>query len=255
MGPPVGLRGESRLRTLLISDLHSNIDALLALETQLAARGESCDQVVVLGDLVDYGPAPVEVIDWVRRHAQHVVRGNHDHAMATGAECKSSPAFKELSVVTREFFRQRLDTASMAFLRALPTRLSIALDGRTAWMVHATPRNPLFEYLRPDASDEVWAEALVDLAEGSDFGFLGHTHLPFVRPVGKTLVVNPGSLGQPKDGDPRGCYAVVDEGRVELRRVAYDVEQAVARLAALGLDERHTQALARVLRSGGTTGG
>jgi predicted phosphodiesterase len=239
------------VKTLLLSDIHANIDAVLAVEEDLHRRQEHWDLVLVLGDLVDYGPAPDEVIAWVRGHAHHAVRGNHDHAMATGADCRSSPAYKELSVATRAFFRPRLEPASLAFLQALPTRLSVNIDGRTALMVHATPRNPLFEYLGPDAPHKAWAAAIGVLAEDSDYVFLGHTHLPFVRRVGKATVVNPGSLGQPKDGDPRGCYAVLEDDRVELRRVAYDVERAVARLSGLGLDIRHAQTLAGILRSGG----
>jgi predicted phosphodiesterase len=239
------------LKTLLLSDIHGNIDALSAAEDDLRRRGEHADLVLVLGDLVDYGPAPNEVIAWVRAHADHAVRGNHDHAMATGADCQSSASFKELSVVTRELFRPRLDATSLEFLKALPSRLSVSIGGRIAWMVHATPRNPLFEYLGPEAPDEAWAATLGTLAEDSAYVFLGHTHLPFVKQIGKTVVVNPGSLGQPKDGDPRGCYAVIDEGRVDLRRVHYDVERAVSRLWNLGLDARHAQRLASILRAGG----
>lgn len=241
------------MKILLLSDIHGNIDALMALEEDLRRREERPDLVLVLGDLVDYGPAPGEVIAWVRSHAHHVVRGNHDHAMATGADCQSSPAFKELSVVTRELFRPRLDTTSLEFLKTLPSRLSVSIDGRLAWMVHATPRNPLFEYLGPEAPDEAWAAALGTLAEDSAYVFLGHTHLPFVKHIGKTVVVNPGSLGQPKDGNPRGCYAVIDDGRVDLRRVRYDVERAVSQLWDVGLDARHAQKLAEILRAGGVS--
>lgn len=239
------------MKTLLLSDIHGNIDALMALEEDLRRREERPDLVLVLGDLVDYGAAPGEVITWVRSHADHVVRGNHDHAMATGADCQSSPAFKEMSVATREFLRPRLEPTALAFLKALPTRLSVSIDGRKAWLVHATPRNPLFEYLGPDAPDEAWAAALGTLAEDSEYVFLGHTHLPFVKRIGNTTVINPGSLGQPKDGDPRGCYAVVDEGRVDLRRVSYDVERAIARLWDLGLDAKYADKLAGILRAGG----
>ncbi len=239
------------MKALLLSDIHGNIDALQGLDEDLQRREERPDLVLVLGDLVDYGPAPGEVISWVRRRAHHVVRGNHDHAMATGADCQSSPACKELSVVTRDLLKPRLDATALEFLKALPARLFVSIDGRIAWMVHATPRNPLFEYLGPEAPDEAWAAALGTLTRDSAYVLLGHTHLPFVKRIGQTVVVNPGSLGQPKDGDPRGCYAVIDEERVDLRRVAYDVERAVSRLWNLGLDARHAEKLAAILRAGG----
>jgi diadenosine tetraphosphatase ApaH/serine/threonine PP2A family protein phosphatase len=118
-------------------------------------------------------------------------------------------------------------------------------------MVHATPRDPIFEYLRGDATDAEWCAALEPLAERGDTLLIGHTHLPFVRRVDGVTVVNPGSLGQPKDGDPRGCYAVLDDDGVALRRIAYDVEAAVARLMQLDIPERSRKDLARILRTGG----
>jgi putative phosphoesterase len=239
------------MRALIISDIHGNIDALLALEAELRVGKKKCDLVLVLGDLVDYGPAPAEVIAWARENAHHVVRGNHDDAMATGGDCQSSPAYRALSVITREYFRARLDAASMQYLRALPLRVSVEMAGRKVEMVHATPRNPLFEYLGAEAEEARWKDALGTMAESASLILLGHTHIPFIREIGHATVVNPGSLGQPKDGDPRGCYALVEDGRVELRRVAYDVESAITRLHCLDLPEGCIEDLAWVLQTGG----
>jgi diadenosine tetraphosphatase ApaH/serine/threonine PP2A family protein phosphatase len=157
-------------------------------------------------------------------------------------------------VATREYFRPRLTQEALAYLASLPLAAAIDWGGRTLTMVHATPRDPLFEYLSGDATEERWRQALGPVVEDSDLVLVGHTHLPFVRQVGRVTIVNPGSLGQPKDGDPRACYAVVDDGEIELGRVPYDVDAAVARLMGLGLSQPEKAQLARVLRSGGRVG-
>lgn len=95
------------MKILLLSDVHGNIDALRAIDETIV-RNARFDEVWVLGDLVDYGPAPGDVIAWVRAHATRVVRGNHDHAMGTGEDCRSSPLYYDLSVATRDYFRLRM---------------------------------------------------------------------------------------------------------------------------------------------------
>jgi predicted phosphodiesterase len=236
--------------TLVLSDIHGNIDALWALEQELARRGESCDQVLVLGDLVDYGPAPLASVDWVRRKAHHTVRGNHDHAFAMRTDCHSAPPFKEIALAMREHLRPHFDPAMLEYLRRLPTRIATPVDGASAVLVHATPHDPLFEWVPPAAPDWKWLEALGQVAETNTLVLLGHTHVPMVRSVGRATVVNPGSLGQPRDGDPRGCYAILRDGRPELRRLEYDVEAAVTRLRRLPLAPWHLEFLIDVLRTG-----
>jgi putative phosphoesterase len=237
------------MRTLIISDLHANIDALLAVESEVQRIG-GCDRTLVLGDLVDYGPAPAEVIEWVRRNATDVIRGNHDHAMATGAACQSSSAFLPLSIVTREYFRPKLEPDAIRYLQSLPAVRSIEIEGTRIELVHATLRDPLYEYVAPQSSEEHWLFALGPVSEDTSFVFLGHTHLPFTRRVGEITVVNPGSLGQPKDGDPRACYAILEGGEIRLCRISYDVEWAVSRLQQLSLPELYIRQLSHVLRTG-----
>ncbi len=229
------------MRCLIVSDVHANIDALAALD-------ESWDMLLFLGDLVDYGAAPEEAVSWMRAHGASGVRGNHDHAMATGADCRSSPLSYALSVATRAHFRPRLSGAALAYLAALPVRGTVEAAGARLHMVHATPRDPLYEYLRGDDAEAAWRAAVGDLADREEWLLLGHTHRPFQRRVGRLAVVNPGSLGMPVDGDARACYAVWEDGRVELKRVSYDVEAAVARLRASGLAPDTSERMAEVLR-------
>lgn len=114
------------MRALVISDIHGNMEALRALDAYWGARLEAFDRIICLGDLVDYGPDPGAVIDWVQSHATNVVRGNHDHAMATGESCRSAPAFLEASLLTRDRLRRVLSEQQIVYLNALP--LSDALN-------------------------------------------------------------------------------------------------------------------------------
>jgi protein phosphatase len=111
------------MRVVIVSDIHGNIDALEALSARLRATRWQAEAILVLGDLVDYGPAPEPVIDWVCRHAGYVVRGNHDHAMGTGEDCRSSPLFRPLAVATREYFRSRLGPDALTWLATLTTSI------------------------------------------------------------------------------------------------------------------------------------
>jgi len=232
------------MRYLLLADIHGNIDALEAIN-------ESFDRVLFLGDLVDYGPAPEEVIQWICKTGAIGVCGNHDFAMATGADCRSSPVTYDLSVSTREHFRPLISKDSLEYLRNLPERLTLWAEGARFSLMHATPRDPIYEYLSGDASDAAWLPAVGDLANEEGWLLVGHTHRPFVRRTGPLTIVNPGSLGMPVDADPRGCYAVYQDGKLEFKRVRYDVSRAVARLHSSGLPEKVVISMSEILRNAG----
>lgn len=240
------------MRALLISDIHGNIDALRALEAQWGSRLHEFDRIICLGDLVDYGPSPGDVIDWIRSHATNVVRGNHDHAVATGESCRSAPAFLEASVLTRLRLQPTLTANQVDYLSALPytdTITDLGLNGGAPLhLVHACPSDPLYAYMPPERTDAEWSAGLADL-DGQTV-LIGHTHLAFARPVGGGLVINPGSLGMPKDGNPHGSYAVLDGPSVQFCRVAYDPEPMIARLRTLNLPAHVLDQLAETFRTG-----
>jgi predicted phosphodiesterase len=235
------------MRYLVLTDIHSNIDALEAID-------ESYDQLLVLGDLVDYGPAPERAVQWVMQRAMVSVSGNHDYAMAAGADCRSSPISYALSVATREYLRPLLSDKAMRYLRDLPERHTVDANGVSFHLVHATPRDPRYEYLSGDADEATWRAAVGSLAEEEAWLFVGHTHRPFVRRVGRLTIVNPGSLGMPIDGDPRACYAIWQDGDIRLKRLSYDVERAVERLRTSGLPEEISAKMSAVLRHAGREG-
>jgi len=236
------------MRGIVISDIHGNIDALRALELEWGHRFASFDRVICLGDLVDYGPYPAEVIDWVRARATDVVRGNHDHAMATGDPCESAPAFLEASIVTRRRLRPILAPGAIEYLRDLPYTGIVTMGAWTGHLVHAAPVEPLHEYIPPDAAEERWVEALDGLVGKTVL--VGHTHWPFARSIDGGLVINPGSIGMPKDGNPHGSYAIIEDGVVTFRRVAYDPEPMLARLRELELPQRVLSQLVHTFTTG-----
>jgi len=236
------------VRTLVISDIHGNIDALRAIELQWESQFRRFDRIVCLGDLVDYGPDASDVIDWVRSHATDVVRGNHDHAMATGEPCESAPAYLEASIATRDCLRATLTRDELSYLGTLPLTRTVDDGGRRWHLVHAAPAEPLHEYVQPDSSDARWQAALGEIS--GQRVLVGHTHLAFARPVGGGVVINPGSIGMPKDGNPHGSYAVIHDGAVQFHRIVYDPEPMIARLRALDLLEGIFDRLARTFRTG-----
>jgi putative phosphoesterase len=217
------------MRALIISDIHSNFDALVAV-----AKAHTVDEVWCLGDLVDFGPEPAEVIQWVRHHAKHVVRGNHDHAMVRRMDCGSSPRFHALAVASRDMNRPLITEAQMEYLRDLPLIQDFVVEGQRCHLAHADPHGNLYRFdLTPDTSDTVLTQALEGIE--ADFIFCGHTHHPMVRHVGGKTFVNPGAVGLQFDGDPRASFAIWHDGKIKLHRSSYPYQATVLRLAESSL--------------------
>jgi putative phosphoesterase len=227
------------MRILLLADLHANWPALQALD-------EPHDICLCLGDLVDYGLEPAPVVDWVRRRAHHAVRGNHDHGVAQNVVVSGRNGFKYLSGTTRVVTRERLGPDDLRFLAALPVSQAVTLGDKRFLLVHATPRDPLDEYAYPDP--EFWARRLQNV--DADVICVGHTHQPYVLEIGSKLVINPGSLGQPRDGDPRASYAIIDDNRVELKRREYPIEATIRTIQESNLPDHAKEMLSEVFRNG-----
>ncbi|MBL6966721.1 MAG: metallophosphoesterase family protein [Anaerolineales bacterium] len=240
------------MRILLISDIHANLTALQAV---LNAAGSDYDAVWFLGDLVGYGPDPNECVDVVRS-LPHLVAllGNHDAATMGRI---NTDAF---NVEARQAVRWTQDTITpenLAYIENLPAKV-IADDDIT--LAHGSPRQPVWEYI---LNVRVAAEnfQFFDTA----YCFIGHTHLPsifhldertrrvdLVVPLENTifdltprLIINPGSVGQPRDKDSRAAYALVDleQMSVEFRRVDYDIAAVQARMSEAGLPQKHINRL------------
>jgi putative phosphoesterase len=228
------------MRVLLLADIHANWPALQAIT-------EPHDVCLFLGDLVDYGLEPTPCISWVRQHAHYAIRGNHDHGVAQHVSVTGRTGFKYLTSITRPLTLERVSGEDRRYLGSLPVTRMVTLADTNFLLVHATPRDPLDEYAVADG--EFWKRRLQHVE--ADVICVGHTHYPYVLEVGDKLVINPGSVGQPRDGDPRACYALIEDNRVELKRVEYPVEDAVRVIQESPLPEPAKGLLAEVLRSGG----
>ncbi len=229
------------MRLLIVSDLHANASALERV-------AERADAVVVLGDLVDYGPDPEATVDWVRRNVTYAVRGNHDEAVALGAPTGASARLVEVAEESAAWTRARLGDADRQFLGSLPLRAEFSFAGTTFAAVHAVPSDPLRPYLRPDTPDERWQAELASVE--AEWLLVGHTHLPFLRRFGTQTILNPGSVGQPRDGVPLASYMIWEDGDVFLVRRRYAVEDVVHRLGDVTFSASARASLSGLLRTG-----
>jgi putative phosphoesterase len=223
------------MRVLVLSDIHANRAALEAIR-------EECDVCLFLGDVVDYALEPAPCVEWVRRHATYAVRGNHDHGVAQKVFLQGAGGYRYLTGVTVE----RITESQRRWLGAMPTSRMLTLNGKRYLMVHATPRDPMDEYAPPDV--DFWTRKLDGIS--ADYVCVGHTHVQFILQVGDTTVVNPGSVGIPRDGDPRAAYAVITADGPVLRRVEYPIDETVAAVEAADMPDLAKQMLTEILRNG-----
>lgn len=233
------------MRILIISDIHANSWALRAVEEQAGP----VDRVVFAGDAVNYGPDPAGVVFWLQSQRAIGVRGDHDHAVAFSIDPKARPATETIAIALRDWTCDRLEPTQNGWLLTLPRRLSGHVGGASFELVHATPADPLHDYrLIPSADDALVAELIAGVR--SDVLIVGHTHLPLLRVHGSVTIINPGSVGQPLDGDPRASFAVWEDGAIRLCRAAYDQSPVIERMKSLPLREEQIQALTETLRHG-----
>lgn len=214
-------------KILIVSDIHGNGPALGAI---LGAE-PGVSRILCLGDFVNYGPDPGEVLRWARvslREGDYVA-GNHDRIASVPDE-RIPPGFPRVSPEVLHHTRARLRREELEFLRHLPPASDLQIGGHRWHLVHALPSDPLWGQLHPEARPQRWALE-VALAGFPEVLLVGHTHRPFLIERGGAVIVNPGSVGRPKDGDPRASYAVWENGGFHLRRVEYRVSETEARLA------------------------
>jgi predicted phosphodiesterase len=234
------------MRYAVISDIHGNVEALQAVLKDIKTR--SIDNIICLGDIVGYYPDPERCIDLVREHVDDCVAGNHDYAAINRIDIQT---FTYYAYAAMEWTRSHISDKAKEFLASLP--LTIEKDG--IFMTHSSPSNPQdWIYVFPDSEDAVF-EAFNSLV--FRLNFIGHTHWPsiMIQEEDKIILhsehsikldkknfylINVGSVGQPRDGDPRSAYAIYDikMREVELRRLKYDIGKAQEKIIKAGLPER-----------------
>jgi len=227
----------ARLKKLaIVSDVHANLEAFEAVLDE--ARGLD---MICLGDLVDYGANPNEVIEVVRRREIRTVMGNHDWAAVSG----DTSLFNARAAMSSIWSRAHLTSQNLEYVRTLVPDIRSPFEMSEAYFTHGSPDDRLWEYVDPRTHSDLFGHYLERLGVGV-IG-LGHTHVPYVWKEKGKVVFNPGSVGQPRDGNPRASFAVLSvegqEVEVEIRRVEYDVQKAASKIREAGLPDSHATRL------------
>lgn len=231
----------------IFGDIHGNLPALEAVLADIDAS--SLSPLYCLGDLVGYGTFPNEVIKTIRERNIPTQMGNYDQGVGNNSDdcgcAYTTKVAEELGKRSISWSNQHTTEENKVFLRRLTGQIPIELDGLRVQLVHGSPRK-INEYLfenRPDAS----LERLLDMTQ-ADVLVCGHTHIPYHRilPSGRH-VVNAGSVGKPKDGDPQACYVILEANNRDLtvtfRRVPYDVERAAQAIEASEMPHEYAEML------------
>lgn len=227
------------MKLVIVADVHGNHDAWRALP-------EDYDELWVLGDLVNYGPQPREVVEDVMKTASLVVQGNHDFAVAHDDDSQWSARYRAMAEATRRYTSSVLNDEHKAYLRGLPVQARAERGGCRFHLVHAMPSNPFYGRCPP--SGDEWTVEIGALA--ADVLLVGHSHAPFLRRIGDKVVLNPGSIGQPRAGKPLANYAVWQDGEFELKSFAYPVAATVEKLKALAFPRNIEVDLVNILVTG-----
>ena len=238
----------------ILSDIHANLEALLAVIKDMAGR--PITRIFFLGDIIGYGPNPVEVLEFLRKF-EFCLMGNHDRAVLTGPPDKFNKAARAAVDWTRrqihpsfvhfKFFRPWVYRKRLEWWRFLLSLKPVRREGQ--WVcAHDHP-------LEPGTDKYVFkveeARGVLDGLPDFRTFFIGHSHVPCIHsytekikpeegvvyPLDRRMIVNVGSVGQPRDRDPRACYVLLDERGVQFVRVPYDFEKTRRKIAAAGLPE------------------
>lgn len=202
-----------------ISDVHANLPALNAVLNDL----QDVDRVCSCGDIVGYNAFPEEVIERFRDEGIDSISGNHDRAVVG----ENAFEFPNPAREVIDWTSNRISNENRSFLAQLPATLRLHIDGNTIQIVHGSPYD-LNEYIYPT---DLTLNLVDDLDDEVDILVWGHTHYPVVTKLNGVLLLNPGSVGQPRDGDWRASYAVFDTQTdwVELRRQEYNIDKTIKR--------------------------
>jgi putative phosphoesterase len=225
------------MKIVTFSDIHGNLHALQAVLADIDRQEP--DQVYCLGDLVGYGAHPNEVIDLIRTRQIPTIMGNYDDGVGFDKDdcgcAYTDEEMRRLGDLSLAWSRAHVTAENKAFLRSLLPNVRLEVHGKRVLLVHGSPRR-INEYVYEDRAPASLAR--IAAMANADILVFGHTHLPYVKEVEGVLFVNDGSVGKPKDGDPRAAYAILEIGeevRVTIQRVVYDVAAAAAAVRASGL--------------------
>lgn len=239
------------MRILVISDIHANLEALITVLNE----AKNFQTVYCLGDIVGYGPDPNDCIEIIKSIPNlYCVLGNHDSAILGAMDARK---FNQEAKTTIEWQKSHISIENLTYLQNLPKKLQLA----NVLLVHGSPRHPIWEYV----IDPFIARANFDHFEGN-YCMVGHSHQPlacqwdpiqekmkwtnqfngYPKNVIPRMILNPGSVGQPRDNDPRASFAIFDDELLqwEIKRVAYPIKKTQKKIKDLGLPEKNALRLA-----------
>jgi putative phosphoesterase len=207
------------MKTAFISDIHGNFEALKVVLTEIDRLG--VDRIFCLGDVVGYYSQVNECCDELRKRGIPSVMGNHDWYLAGGGFCMRSKSVNDCL----EYQRKIISRENIEWIRSFP----LFRDVDELRMVHGGWTDPIDEYLDPSIE-------YFDQVDGSVF-ISGHTHRQIVKSFGEKIYCNPGSVGQPRDGDPRAAFAIYESGEFALYRFEYNMERVFELMESAGFND------------------
>ncbi len=216
------------MKLAIISDVHSNLEAFEAVLQEI--EKQQIDKIYCCGDVVGYGASPSKCLKLIREFHIPSVMGNHDLAVVThNVTWFNINAAKSILLTIDD-----LEENDVKFILKFPERNEVVVKDHRILMVHGSPRNPIWEYVHPtyvnsDFVKDIYFDVIV----------MGHTHVPFVKRIGNKLILNPGSVGQPRDSNPKASFAIIDVERLfaKIIRVDYDIEKAAQKIIKFGLPD------------------
>ena len=235
------------MRTAVISDIHANLEALQAVLDQIDTQ--NVDRIICLGDILGYGPSPVQCVDLVAERCEWSLMGNHDFGVLY-EPTNFNVAAEQAAYWSREQFDLESDNGMSAKRWEFLSRLRVRVLEDDFLYVHGTPRRPINEYLFPEdaLNSPVKMQQIFELVD--KYALVGHTHVPgvftdepdFYPPddldgVYKLdgedkAIINPGSVGQPRDLDPRASYVIIEDDCVRFFRLEYDIDAVASKIRA-----------------------
>jgi putative phosphoesterase len=234
------------MKIALFSDIHGNIEALKTVYHE--AQSMRADKIYHLGDVGGYAPFVNEVVDFLIERGITGVQGNYDYNVANDSEhcgCKyENPTQAAMAKQSFEWTKEHASLKSKEFMKNLPQEISFDALGKRVKLFHATPhKNNIYWY--EDRSDKFFRE-MAEKAE-ADILVYGHTHKPYSKTIENVVFINAGSVGKPKDGDPRACMTVLEitqeTTRTNFIRIRYDVEKVAQAITSSGLSAPFAETL------------
>lgn len=217
------------MKIAFIADIHSNLEAFNAVLSDIKSKG--IKKIFCVGDIVGYATDCNEVTELIKKEKIKSSAGNHDY----GIILKKLPEFNQYAQKALVWTSKQLKKENKDFLLKLPKILDVKIGSTRITLIHGSPNNPLYTYVFPNTLNETFKKFLIQTK--SDILVLGHTHIPMIKRFGRKLVLNPGSVGQPRDSIPKASYCTLDLENlaVNINRVTYNISKTANKIIANGL--------------------